>query len=174
MPGTWTKCVASVCLTAAMTFACAQGAADAQTQSTIWSCVDKGGRKSMTNMQEDTAGKDCKVIHQQRITVVPPPAAANGGGKPAAKPSPAGFPKETSGDRQSARDRQRQALQGELIGEESLLAKAKADLAEQEAYRGGDEKNYAKVIERLQKYRDNVQLHEKNIEELRKELGKLR
>lgn len=175
MRRTWTKYVLSVCLSAAMTFAWAQGAADAQTQSTIWSCVDKGGRKSMTNIKEDTEGKDCRVIHQQRVTVVPAPATANTGPKPAAKSaSPAGFPKETASDRQSARDRQRQALAGELAGEESLLTKAKAELAQQEAYRSGDEKNYAKVVERLQKYRDNVQLHEKNVEELRKELGKLR
>ena len=38
----------------------------------------------------------------------------------------------------------------------------------------GDERNYARVLERLQKYKDNVELHAKNAGELRKELGKLR
>ena len=55
-----------------------------------------------------------------------------------------------------------------------MLSKAKAELVEQESIRNGDERNYAKVLERLQKYKDNVQLHEKNAEELRKELAKLR
>ena len=72
------------------------------------------------------------------------------------------------------RDFLRAALESELASEEALLTKAKAELAEQESIRGGDEKNYAKVLERLQKYKDNVELHQKNATELRKELGKLR
>ena len=65
-------------------------------------------------------------------------------------------------------------METELASEEALLSKARAELAEQEAIRTGDEKNYAKVLERLRKYKDNVELHEKNAGELRKELGKLR
>ena len=61
-----------------------------------------------------------------------------------------------------------------MKSEEALLAKAKAELAEQESIRLGDERNYSKVLERLQKYKDNVELHVKNADELRKELGKLR
>ena len=37
----------------------------------------------------------------------------------------------------------------------------------------GDEKNYARVLERLQPFRDNVELHTKNIEALRRELANL-
>jgi hypothetical protein len=93
--------------------------------------------------------------------------------KPAAK-SPSNFPKESTGERASAKDRQKAALESELQSEEALLAKAKAELAEQESIRTGGERNYAKVLERLQKYKDNVDLHSKNTEELRRELGKLR
>ena len=57
--------------------------------------------------------------------------------------------------------------------EEQLLAQAKRELAQQEATRSGDERNYAKVLERLQKYRDNVEVHEKNIEALKRELANL-
>ena len=140
---------------------------------TIWRCTDASNRTHVTNVKDETAGKDCKVIQQQRVTVAPAPAA-QGGGKPAAKvPSPAGFPKESTAERSSARDRQRQALESELTSEEQLLARAKAELVQQES-RGSDERNAAKVQERLQKYRDNVQLHQKNVEELRKELAKLK
>ena len=38
----------------------------------------------------------------------------------------------------------------------------------------GDERNYAKVLERLQPYKDNVDLHQKNIEALKRELGNIK
>jgi len=136
---------------------------------TIWRCIDPSGKTHVTNVKDETTGKDCKVIHSQRVTVMPatvPP-------KSAAK-SPSSFPKESAGERASARDRQKAALESELASEEALLAKAKAELSEQESIRNGDEKNYARVLERLQKYKDNVELHAKNVDELRKEFVKLR
>ena len=140
----------------------------------IWRCVDPTGKTHVTTIKDETVGKDCKVIQTQRVNVLPPQTQSQTQpAKPATK-SPAGFPKETSGERATARDRQRAALESELASEEALLTKAKAELAEQESIRGGDEKNYAKVLERLQKYKDNVELHQKNATELRKELGKLR
>ncbi len=39
--------------------------------------------------------------------------------------------------------------------------------------RSGDERNYARVEERLQPYKDSVETHEKNIEALRRELNNL-
>ncbi|MBS0337402.1 MAG: DUF4124 domain-containing protein [Proteobacteria bacterium] len=154
-------------LAGAAPLAFAQGGGEIQT---IWRCVDSSGKTHVTNVKDETAGKDCKVIQTQRVNVVPPQAPIP---KSAAK-SPAGFPKESSGERANARDRQKATLESELASEEALLAKAKAELAEQESIRLGDEKNYAKVLERLQKYKDNVELHEKNVGELRKELGKLK
>ena len=35
-----------------------------------------------------------------------------------------------------------------------MLGKARKELAAQESVRGGDEKNYSRVLERLQKYKD--------------------
>lgn len=161
------KGVVIVCLLVTSSFSFAQSGAETQT---IWRCVDPTGKTHVTNVKEETAGKDCKAIQTQRVTVVPAPAPTP---KPATK-SPAGFPKESSGERASARDRQKATLQAELASEEALLSKARGELAEQESIRTGDEKNYAKVLERLRKYKDNVELHEKNAGELRKELGKLR
>ncbi len=155
-------------------FVHAQGAAagaGAGEIQTIWRCMDATGKTHVTNVKDETSGKDCKVIQTQRVTVVPPPPAPKAASK---SPSPAGFPKETTGQRANAKERQRATLESELASEEAMLAKARAELSEQESIRTGDEKNYAKVLERLRKYKDNVELHAKNAEELRKELGKLR
>ena len=58
--------------------------------------------------------------------------------------------------------------------EEQKLAEAEKALSEQESIRLGDERNYQKVLDRLQPYKDKAQLHERNIEAIRKELANLR
>jgi len=83
------------------------------------------------------------------------------------------FPKESGSDRMAAKDKQRTTLERELQQEEALLADAKRKLAEQEQIRTGDEKNYARVLERLQPYKDAVEVHSKNIEALKRELANL-
>jgi hypothetical protein len=145
---------------------------------TMWNCKDREGKPLLTNQKEDTVGKECRIVTQSRVTVVPAAQIPAASTKPATKstasaPSPAGFPKETAVDRSKGREKQRQTLEGEVVQEEQLLAQAKRELAQQEATRGGDERNYAKVLERLQKYRDNVEVHEKNIEALKRELANL-
>ena len=132
---------------------------------TIWSCKDGNGRTHVTNLKEDTVGKDCRVVQQQRVTAVPAP-------KNGAK-SPAGFPKESVTERQSAKAKQRDTIEKELNQEQSMLADARKKLAEQEATRGGNEKNYARVLERLKPYQETVEVHEKNVEALKRELGNL-
>ncbi|MBI1942106.1 MAG: DUF4124 domain-containing protein [Betaproteobacteria bacterium] len=144
----------------------AVGPARAQTQvETIWSCKDASGRTHVTNLKEDTVGKDCRIVQQQRVTVVPAT-------KPAAR-SPAGFPKESASDRAASKVKQRETLERELRQEQAMLADARRKLSEQEAVRSGDEKNYARVLERLRPYKDAVEVHEKNVEALRRELGNL-
>jgi hypothetical protein len=141
----------------------------AQQDITIWSCKDKDGRTHVTNLREDTVGKNCKVVQQTRLQVVP---AATQSAKPAGKP-PTVFPREDAQTRASAKSRQREILEREVAQEEDSLGKARKELAEQESVRYGDERNYAKVLERLQKYKDAVEVHEKNIESLRRELANL-
>jgi hypothetical protein len=132
---------------------------------TLWNCKDKDGRTILTNQQQDTVGKECRVVQQQRVTVVP---SSKSGGR---SPTSQNFPKESTSDRMSAKDRQRQTLEKELQQEEAMLADAKRKLVEQEQIRTGDERNYARVEERLQPYKDQIELHNKNIEALKRELA---
>jgi DNA polymerase III delta prime subunit len=78
-------------------------------------------------------------------------------------------------DTQKARDNDRKRiLEQELAGEQRSLEQAKKELAEQEAVRLGDERNYQKMLDRLQPYKDRVGQHERNIQAIQKELGALR
>ncbi|HTQ77517.1 MAG TPA: DUF4124 domain-containing protein [Burkholderiales bacterium] len=132
----------------------------------IYKCIDARGRPLYTSDRRDTVGKKCELISRE---VNPAPAAAE---KPKAR-SPANFPKESFAERSAARDKQRETLERELQQEQSMLADARGKLAEQEAVRSGDEKNYARVLERLRPYKDAVEVHEKNIEALKRELANL-
>ena len=87
--------------------------------------------------------------------------------------SPSNFPRETPADRASSKAKQRDTIERELTQEEAMLSDARKKLAEQEAIRTGDEKNYARVLERLRPYKDTVEVHEKNVEALRRELTNL-
>jgi len=90
-------------------------------------------------------------------------------------PTPAGFPK-VDADTQRARDSlRRKVLSDELDTEEKLLVEARA------AYGDGapsplpdEQKDAQKYANRLSKLRQTVNLHEKNIEALRKELAALK
>jgi len=62
----------------------------------------------------------------------------------------------------------------ELAREQDALIKAREALAQQESIRLGDERNYARVLERLKPYQDEVAAHEKKITELRQDLANLR
>jgi len=148
---------------AVLSFAGLASARAQQQSETTWICTDKDGRKWATNVKDTTVGKDCKVVVQDRVTTVPSTKA-----KPS---SPQNFPKESASDRTAAKDRQRTTLEKELSQEEALLADAKRKLSEQEQIRTGDEKNYARVQERLQPYKDAVEVHSKNIEALKRELA---
>lgn len=143
----------------------ALGATPALAQVTeIYKCFDEGGRPLYTSDKRDTRGKKCELVSRE-VNVVPAP--------PARKATPAGFPKESATDRASAKGRQRDILEKELASEQQLLAKAQKDLSEQEAVRTGDERNYSRVLERLQPFKDSVETHQKNIEALRRELSNL-
>ena len=136
----------------------------------MFKCVQANHPTYYTNNKEDTKGKNCtlvtreiSVISSGQITPAPRAAAAN--------PSPAGFPKVDPATQKNRDGARRRILEEELGGEEKALAQAKAELTEQEGIRTGDERNYQKVLDRLQKYKDEVERHQKNVEALTKELS---
>ena len=136
----------------------------------IYKCLDSGGRPLYTSDKKDTAGKKCVLVSRE-INVVP---ATKPPPRTAVSRSSEGFPKESAATRANAKERQRDILEKELADEQQKLAQAQQELIEQESVRTSDGRtdSYSKVQERLQKYKDNVDLHQKNIESLRRELAR--
>ena len=139
--------------------------AHAQQTTEIYRCVDTDGRRHYTNSKKETTGMKCELVSSQ-INVAPAQ-------RPSAGRSPV-FPRESASESASARDRQREILQRELAAEQQSLEQARQAMAQQEAVRAGEERNYARVEERLQPFKDTIQNHEKNIQALQRELGNLK
>jgi hypothetical protein len=139
----------------------------------IYECVDTNGNKRFTNIKAEAKG--CKLLNVSTPNTVPgdkPSAQSQASAKPStATPTPSSFPK-VEPDIQRQRDSDRRRILGqELSNEERLLDLARKELAEQEAVRLGSERNYQKVLERLDPYKKKVKLHEDNVASLRRELA---
>ncbi len=100
------------------------------------------------------------------------PAAPSGTKAAAATPTPSGFQRVDPATQKGRDDVRRKVLSEELATEEQLLGEARV------AYANGapvplpeEQANAEKYRERIARYRQAVQLHERNIEALKKELG---
>lgn len=135
----------------------------------IYKCVDDQGRVTYTNSR---VAKGCSALNRD-LPVSSVPGPQPGGGRVTGSDSTT-FPK-VSDEAQRNRDSDRKRiLTQELATEEQSLEEARKALADQEAIRLGDERNYQKVVERLQPFKDKVELHQRNVEALKRELGNLR
>ncbi len=139
----------------------------------MYKCVDADGRVTYTN--DPSLARGCKLLDSgQAVSTVPapvrPPAASSGTGSS----TPSSFPRVSAGDQRVRDDGRRQVLESELRTEEEALAQAERNLLEQESVRLGNERNYQKVLDRLQPFKDKLELHKRNIEALRREISGLK
>ena len=132
-------------------------------QGEIYKCPDATGRPTYTNVKRDTAGKSCTMVSRE-VSVVPAIPVVR-----SVQPTKASAPTTLSRD-----ESRRKILENELESEQRLLSDARQKLAQQEGARDGDERNYVRVQDRLKPYQDTVELHQKNIEQLQRELGNYR
>lgn len=131
---------------------------------TLYKCADAEGRTTYTNNKGNA--KNCTVISRdQPVSTFSPPKGN------AKAPTPGDFPKVGAGE-QKARDGDRRAiLDQELATEQKSLDDARHALAQQEATAPAGQ---PRAPERLKPYQDTVQLHERNVEALKKEIGNLK
>jgi len=136
-------------------------------QGIVWRCLEDG-RAHYTNIKKETEGRDCAVVSREVSVVHTQPAA-----QPKQSARPANFPRVSPETQRMRDETRRQILESELLAEEKSLAEARAKLAEQEAVRNGNERNYQKVLDRLQPYQETVERHERNVMALQQELTRL-
>lgn len=134
---------------------------------TLYKCTDDSGHTTYTNQKGSS--KNCTILSQDK-----PVSSFTAPPRKASAPTPADFPK-VGAEQQKARDNdRRKILEDELAVEQKKLDEARKTLTEQEGIREGGERNYQRVLDRLKPYQDSVQLHERNVEALKKELSNLK
>lgn len=111
---------------------------------TLYKCQNSEGRIVYTNQK---SGRNCEIVAQDKPVSMSMPGA---GQKPR-QPTPADFPRVNT-DQQKARDSDRRAILEQELGIE--------------------QKNLADARQGAQQ--DKVQLHERNIESIRRELANLK
>lgn len=147
----------------------------------VYKCVDESGRITYTNDQ-NLAGNGCTQLSEDLpVSSIPPPDYATTPKPAATAPSPSAtpssggnFPRVSPSAQRERDSTRRQILEKELADEQMALQKAQAALAEQEAVRYGNERNYQKVLDRLKPFQDQVEVHKRNVDALQREISALR
>jgi hypothetical protein len=128
-------------------------------QAEIYKYVDENGRITYSNIPK----KGSKKLDLEALPTVP--------GVKTQTSTPSSFPRVDAGTQKKRDDSRQKILEEELASEEKQLADAKKALVEGEGTRMGDERNYQKYLDRIQKLKEDVVRHEKNVEALQKELS---
>lgn len=127
--------------------------------SETWKCTTSSGAQAFFNVPDPS----------------PEPAAASKGAsssRSVAVPSPAGFPKVDASTQKSRDDLRRKVLQEELASEERMLADARKSWSDGAPPPLPEERANAQAYaDRVARLRQSVQLHERNIDALKRELG---
>ncbi len=156
------RCVRALSWCLAAVFAAGAGA-----QQSVCKYIDAAGNTVFSNLPPEKGYRriSCMGADEPRKSATP--------GK--STPAPAGFPKVDADTQRSRDDMRRKVLSDELSAEEKLLSEARSQYANGAPTPLPEEAaDAAKYQERIARLRQSVQLHERNIEALKKELASTR
>ena len=166
-------------------------------QAQVWRCETDSG----VPLYQNTPGPSCKPLDLPVITTIPAPPAArapaaaatsprgpasNAGatsspGAPAAgaggsqgAAAAAAFPKVDPGAQRTRDLERRRILEEELSKEELRLRELRAEFRDGEPERRGDERNYQRYLDRVQRLKDDIARTESAMASLKRELAGLR
>jgi hypothetical protein len=139
---------------------------------TLYKCQGPDGRTTYTNQKTH---KDCTIISQDK-----PVSTFSAPQQRPKQATPADFPRVNDVQQKSRDDARRAILEQELANEQKNLAAARKDLTEQESLTLPEERvagggiQQGKRDARIKSFRDRVQLHERNLESIRREIANLK
>ena len=147
----------------------------------IYRCESAGGVVEYSNSPASGRDAKCRAVDLPNITTIPAPklpsqpaAAPRPGGQAAASPTPAGFPRVDANAQRSRDLDRRRIIEDELKKEEMRLAELRAEFNGGEPDRRGDERNYQKYLDRVQRLKDDIARSESTVASLRREMGTIR
>jgi hypothetical protein len=161
-------------------------------QAQIWRCEGANGTVEYSNNPSSGRDAKCRPMDLPAITTIPAPklpaqpaartvspGGSGGGpqgasGSAAATPSPASFPRVDAASQRTRDADRRRILEDELKKEESRLTDLRAEFNGGEPERRGDERNYQKYLDRVQRLKDDIARTESSVASLRREMAALR
>jgi hypothetical protein len=155
-------------------------------QAQIYRCESAGGVVEYSNAAPSGTARNCKPMDLPPVTTIPapklPPSATAPGAEPRGGPAPggspgasaAGFPRVDAASQRSRDTDRRRILEDELRKEEVRLDELRQEFNNGEPERRGDERNYQKYLDRVQRLRDDIGRSESTVSALRRELASVR
>jgi hypothetical protein len=148
----------------------------------IWRCESNGVVEYSNN---PASGRDakCRPIDLPALTTIPAPklpaaapAAPAAAPRPAASASatPSSFPRVDTGAQRTRDADRRRILEDELRKEEARLAELRTEFGTGEPERRGDERNYQRYLDRVQRLKDDIARSESAVSSLRREMAALK
>lgn len=136
-------------------------------QAQIYRCESADG----TPLFQNAPGKNCKALDLPSLTTVPSVRTPAGAARTTtANAAPADFPRvEASVQRSRDSDRKR-ILEDELSREQARLDEIRKEYNGGEPERLGNERNYQKYLDRVERLKDDITRSETNVAALRREL----
>ena len=135
----------------------------------VFKCTAKNGRIVYTNDRDE--GKNCTPVStEQNLSTIPAFRGGRSGGGGSVS-SPSNFPR-VSGEEQRVRDQgRRETLEGEMNEETRKLSAAKNELAK--AQESNNTQPGSVPQEQLQQLEETVNQHQRNVDALQQEMGKI-
>lgn len=149
-------------------------AASAPAVAEMYRCENAAGVIEYNNANDSAGNKNCRKVDVQPMNTIPAPKPVATPGKPVgatAAASPSSFPKVDSSAQKARDNDRRRILEDELKKERDKLAELKKEFNNGEPERRGDERNYQKYLDRLQKLKDDIGRAEGNIGTIEREMG---
>jgi hypothetical protein len=136
-------------------------------QAQIYRCESADG----TPLFQNSPGKNCKPMDLPSLTTVPSARTPSAGARTTtANAGPSDFPRvDASAQRSRDSDRKR-ILQDELSREQARLEEIRKEFNGGEPERLGNERNYQKYLDRVERLKDDITRSETNVASLRREL----
>lgn len=142
----------------------------AMAEESIYVCVDEDGTRTYQDFKGK--GKNCKKLDDlPRINSMPAPKLP---AKNVKQMEPAGFPKVDERIQRERDNDRRKILEEELKTEQEHLLELQKEYNNGQPERQGDERNYQKYLDRVERLKSDIDRSEKNIEALQKEINKLK
>ena len=136
-------------------------------QAQIYRCESADG----TPLFQNSPGKDCKAMNLPSLTTVPAPRTPAAGARTTtANAASADFPRVDAGAQRSRDSDRKRILQDELDREKVRLEEVRKEYNGGEPERLGNERNYQKYLDRVERLKDDITRSETNVASLRREL----